>query len=64
MKEIIEQEITKDLNYLLIEGDNEQDHSYFEGKIAGMRWVLTQLEKEGESNERPKDRTILDSSRG
>lgn len=49
MKEIIEQEIAKDLNYLLIEGDNEQDRSYFEGKIAGMRWVLTQLE--GESNE-------------
>lgn len=48
MKEIIKQEIAKDLNYLLIEGDNEQDHSYFEGKIAGMRWVLTQLEKEKE----------------
>ena len=49
MKEIIEQEIAKDLNYLLIEGDNEQDRSYFEGKIAGMRWVLTQ--PEGESDE-------------
>jgi hypothetical protein len=48
MKEIIEQEIAKDLNYLLIEGDNEQDRSYFDGKIAGMRWVLTQLEKEKE----------------
>ena len=49
MKEIIKQEIAKDLNYLLIEGDNEHDRSYFEGKIAGMRWVLTQLE--GESDE-------------
>ena len=48
MKKIIEQEIAKDLNYLLVEGDNEQDHSYFEGKIAGMRWVLTQLESEGD----------------
>ena len=46
MKEIIEKEIAKDLDYLFTEGDNEQDRSYFEGKIAGMRWVLTQLEGE------------------
>ena len=51
MKEIIKQQIAKEIDYLFIEGDNEQDRSWVEGKIAGMQWVLTQLEKEGENNE-------------
>jgi hypothetical protein len=46
MKEIIEQEIAKESQYLLNEGENEQDRSYFEGKIAGYQWVLAQLEGE------------------
>jgi hypothetical protein len=49
MSEIIKQQIAKEIDYLFIEGDNELDRSFVEGKIAGMRWVLTQLE--GESNE-------------
>ena len=51
MLEIIKQQIAKEIDYLFVEGDNEQDRSWVEGKIAGMEWVLTQLEKEGESNE-------------
>ena len=47
MKEMIEQELKKESQYLLNEGENEQDRSYFEGKIAGFQWVLAQLEKEG-----------------
>jgi hypothetical protein len=46
MKEMIEQELKKEAQYLLNEGENEQDSSYFEGKIAGFQWVLAQLEKE------------------
>ena len=47
MKKLIEQELNKELNYLATEGDNEQDRSYFEGKVAAYCWVLAQLEREG-----------------
>lgn len=47
MIEIIKQQIAKEIDYLFTEGDNEKDRSWVEGKIDGMKWVLTQLEKEG-----------------
>jgi hypothetical protein len=48
MREMIEQEIAKDVQYLTVEGDNEQDRSFYEGRIEALKWVARKLEGEAE----------------
>lgn len=47
MQDIILAEIADCQQYLDVEGDNELDRPFYEGRIHALEWVLKQLPEEG-----------------
>lgn len=47
MYDIILEEIEDCKQYLEVEGDNELDRPFYEGRIHALEWVLKQLPDEG-----------------
>ncbi len=47
MRDLILKAIEEDKNYLEVEGDNELDKDFYQGRIEAFNWVLRNLPEEG-----------------
>lgn len=47
MRDLILKAIETDTEYLKIQGDNELDIPFYEGRIEALNWVLRNLPEEG-----------------